>query len=216
MTAARRTQGLFAVLIGLVLVDLWAHRTATWQQRPLPTLAAFEESTATWIALTQGDETLRMERSDDGWAVVQPYRHSADPTAVDAIVDVLAAGVVPDARVDEGEHDRYGLDGADPIRVEAGDPDQTLGALYVGNDAVDGTTFVRFAGAEEVYRARIGGRDRYDRPAGAWRNPRLLQLPVDRITSIAVARDDGQPTAWRLLTTPSRRSGASCTTRWRR
>jgi len=217
VTAARRTQVLFAALVGLVLLDLWAHRTAAWQQRPLPTLPAFEPATATWLALTHGDETLRMERSDDGWAVVQPYRHSADPTAVDAIVDVLAAGVVPDARVDAGEHDRYGLDGADPIRVEAGDPDQTLGALYVGNDAVDGATFVRFAGADEVYRARIGGRDRYDRPAGAWRNPRLLQLPVDRITSIAVARDDGQrieirrtpalgtgaPGAWTLADDPT-------------
>lgn len=204
--ATWRLLGAIAVVGGL---DVAARSWVGAANAPLPTLPAVDPATVSWVVLTHGDERLRLERSDAGWEVVSPYHHPADPVAVERLLSPLTRGLRPDGRVGRGDLEPYGLDGADPVKVELGSGESALVSLYVGHDAPGGATFVRFPDDDLVVRANLGGRARFDRPARAWRDGRLWEVPVDRITTLQVVRPEGTVTlrlggiGWSLAEDPA-------------
>jgi hypothetical protein len=190
------TWALALLLVALLAADALAWRARTLQRAPMPQLAPFGLEAAAAVSLTHGDTTVRLERLDDRWMLTHPMSHPADTEGVTALLAGLAGGLTPDARVDQGNHDQYGLDGMDPIEVDIATADQSIATVYVGNDAPGGATFIRFPGSPEVYRARVGGRARFDRPARAWRDPTLWTFDGRRLIGLTVDRDDGQHTSF--------------------
>ena len=203
MSATRTTRGLAVLLLVLLLLDALVWRQQALDQAPLPQLNGFEVDGVDSLLLTLGEERIRLQRTADQWQVLTPRTHPADPVAVAAVLDALRGGVRPEARVDQGNHERYGLEGLETIRVSVDTPDTALMTLHIGRDAPGGATFVRFDGEDAVYRARIGGRALYDKPAASWRDARLWRLPSHRLVGLAVERADGQRLRWHRSAAPA-------------
>ncbi len=173
MSAARRTWRLLALVAVLGAVDVAAHVVGPGVSEPLPELARVDPLEVARLQLSYGDTRIVMERgAGESWDVVAPYEHPADRASIVAILQSLRAGVKMDVRVEEGgDLEPYGLKNPAAILVEAlAEDGRVLSAYYVGKDAAGGSTFVRFPEDDAVYRARVGGRHRYDKPVGAWRD----------------------------------------------
>ena len=59
-------------------------------------------------------------------------------------------------------------------------------SFLVGNDAGQGTSFVRVSGDKSVYRANVGGRRRFAHSASDWLNQRVFQLQMSELASVEV------------------------------
>ena len=157
-----------ALLVAIVLVAA-LDVVARWALGPaepedLPTLAGFDAARVRKVTIGRVDAPIVLERGDDGWRLVAPVQAPADPQEVDAIVAGLAGGVRPEARVAEGgDLAPFGLANGEEVRVDV-EGDGPIASLIVGADSGDGGTFVRLPDDERVFRARIGGHARYDRP----------------------------------------------------
>jgi hypothetical protein len=182
----RRTWILVALVVGVAVLDVGAHVQRAASAAPLPAIPAVDPAAVRTLTVTHGDDTVRITRTDTGWALADGV--PADVPAVEAVLRTVAKTVPMDVRVGSGEFDTYGLAGADPIRVTVEGESGTLAAFYVGNDAAGGTSFVRFAGADDVYRARLGGRARFDRTPGAWRDHQVLAFDAEHIDHLTIER----------------------------
>src|SRR6185503_7107396 len=121
-----------------------------------------------------------------GWRIDGPIDAAADAPAINALVATLTAGVPMDVRIDVGHHKDYGLVAPDVIRVDLEGEAGPITSFYVGNNAAGASSFVRFAGSEGVYRARLGGRHRFDRTAGQWRDLRVEDLDPAAIDAVDI------------------------------
>ena len=59
-------------------------------------------------------------------------------------------------------------------------------SFLIGNDAGQGTSFVRISGDKSVYRANVGGRRRFAHSASDWLNQRVFQLQMSELASVEV------------------------------
>jgi hypothetical protein len=155
----------------------------------LPGVAAFDPAAATSIRIGRTEADLVLERGDGGWRITAPVALTADETEVGALLAELAGGVHPELRVDDdaGDHARYGLAGGDELALEVRGEAGPLLSLVVGHDAGGGATWIRLPDAPDVYRARIGGRARLDRPVGAWRDRALVGVSADEVVTLRIA-----------------------------
>ncbi len=187
MRAARHTGWLLAAVLAVGAVDVAVRVSARpAAQQDLPALQGFDPAEVDRISLGRADAPTVLERRDGTWFLAAPTRAPADPALVRELLEGLADGVVPDARVDDGDHERYGLDGGQELRVDVQAGERSLLDLYVGHDAGGGVSFVRLPGADDVYRARVGGRARFDRSPGAWRDRQVTDLDPASIVALRV------------------------------
>lgn len=213
MSGSTPTWRLLAVLGALLLVDGGVRWAGVGSVAELPVLEAVDRSVIDAIVVDHGDARVVLARSEAGWTVDQPYADVADPRAVEAVLG-LADGVRTEGRVGS-DTEAVGLEGGQGIRVVLQADGVPVRTLFVGHDAPDGSTWVRFADEGTVYRARIGGRGRFERPARSWRDPVLWQVDRRRIGRIAVERPEGsvvlvrepavglaEPGPWSLEGTP--------------
>jgi ribosomal protein L31 len=80
------------------------------------------------------------------------------------------------------------LDSSNAITVEMWqmDEDEPKMSFLIGNDAGQGTSFVRISGDKSVYRANVGGRRRFAHSASDWLNQRVFQLQMSELASVEV------------------------------
>jgi hypothetical protein len=188
----RNTWRLLAGLIGLLAVDLWVHHQATADQAPLPAIPKVDPLTVHRISLTEGDTLVVLERQTaDDWQITAPFAYPADHASVQGILGALREGVPMDVQVDREDFETYGLQSPDAILVEVAGEAGALATFYVGANAAGGSTFVRFPDADAIYRARIGGRHRFDRLPGEWRDHMVLRFDPSILDGITLERDDG-------------------------
>lgn len=197
MTALRHTRALLGAVLLLAAADVAVRvldRTAATEA--LPSLPAFDPADATRISLGHTDETTVMALVDGSWRLMAPADAPADPGEVGALLGALSGGIRPEAKVDDTDHERYGLAGGTELRVDVEGQGPLL-SVVVGNDAGGGSTWVRYPNSEDVYRARIGGRSLVDRPAGAWRDRRVTDVEPETVRAVEVAWPGGQVSARR-------------------
>lgn len=197
----RDTALLGAAVVVAAAVDVAVHRPAP-PPEALPGLPAVDVAAVRGVRVQEGDAIVEFTRTADSWRVTAPYQARADQEGVQAIVDRLASGVPMDVRVDaltEDNDDTYGLDNANLLRVDLLGDQGPLTTVYLGNDGPGGASFVRRVDDDDVYRARLGGRHRYDRPAADWRDRRLVHLVPAAITGVSLpgARLDRTGDGWR-------------------
>jgi len=132
------------------------------------------------IVLSKDEQTGR-------WAISSPIVHPADQALVKSVLHPFRAETPLDVRVDEGNLADYGLDAAGGIVVEIWTSDQMPEvSLTVGSGAPGGSSFVRLSGDVSVYRARVGGRSRYERSAAEWRNQVVLDFEEADVQGISI------------------------------
>lgn len=188
MNDTRRLLIAVLVLGGVDLGVWWLGRAPAAEV--LPSIPAFDPSEATAIRLVGPADDLGLVRTGEGWQLTAPVDAPADPVEVEAVLSTLAGGIRPDLRIGDTAHETYGLSGGEELRVEVDGASGRLAAFYVGRDAGGGATWIRLPDADDVYRARIGGRARFDRPAGGWRDRRVTDLDPAAITGWSVHAGD--------------------------
>ena len=117
------------------------------------------------------------DEQTQSWAVTAPIEHPADRARVAQLLAAFRNRVVADVTLDEGNLKDYGLDAANGIVVEMWtDGEEPAASFTIGGDMAGGSSFVRVSGDSNVYRARIGGRQRFARDPLDWRN----RVVIDR------------------------------------
>lgn len=192
MPLSRTTVGLLvaaAVLALLLLVPASRHAG----QVDLPVLSALEADAVTRIELTKAGQPTVMERQDDRWWLRQPLQAEADASTIRAVLRGFAQDVPIDLRIDEGNLEDYLLDDSNNIHAEFfTDSEEPALSFVLGKDLAGGSTVIRLPGSDAVYRARVGGRHRFDREATAWRNRLLLTIDPDLVVGITLEGDPGR------------------------
>lgn len=96
-----------------------------------------------------------------------------------------------DVMVDSGNEESYGLKGTDRIDVTIlGVNDVELAGFALGWDAPGGASFVSLPDDSRVFRAKVGGRVRYQKTAADWRNKMVMQLDPESIRAIQFERPE--------------------------
>lgn len=163
--------------------------------------ARFEKEKVTRIeVLTAENVPLTLMRDGNAWRIEAPYEDLADPQKVAALILSLH-GVEWIERIhreefDTAEWQKTGLDkprfkvrllNGDALVYECwfGSPAVVENSLYIGiPDASHGETAWYLAKSEAPPILQI--------PAASWRDPKLLRLPAEVITSITLNQPSGQ------------------------
>lgn len=161
----------------------------------------FENEKVTRIEiLTAENVPLTLARDGGAWRIEAPYEDLADPQKVAALILTLN-GVEWIQRIHREEFDgaewqKTGLDkprykvrllSADGPVYECwfGSPAVVENSLYIGIPSPDG-------GDPAWYLAKSEAPMVLQIPAAAWRDPKLLRLPAEVITSITLSQPSGQ------------------------
>jgi hypothetical protein len=198
--AATRTAALAAVALALGALNLLDRGTSERLVEQLPVIASVPRDDVVRIELSSALEKIVLERideqTDDGvgvgvWHVRAPLQGDADPIAVRTLLNNFRKDIALDAKVDAGNLEEYGLDSAGGLVVElftkAGG-EAPAASLTLGKDAPGGSSFVRLSGDDAIYRARMGGRHKYERPASEWRNRVVMGFDEAEAVELTVRR----------------------------
>jgi len=145
-----------------------------------------------------GAELARIERADDGWAVVNRWNHPADLATLRATLIGLTEARQLQPKSDRAEgHARLGV--AEPGRGTGAGVEITLHGLdapvgvLIGNPATGevGGTYVRRVGADQAWLVS-GDLQRHERIAD-WLDDLLVDIPAIQIHRVRIDAVDGDP-----------------------
>jgi len=198
MRPTNKTIALFIVflaLLGLNFIDVGTGRRISEQ---LPTLPALDRKMVDRIELTTAFEKVVLEgiteettaKPEVIWHLKAPIEGDADQIAVRSLVSQFRKEIPLDAKVDAGNIEDYGLDAGSGLVVEffEGSTAEPTVSFTMGKPGPGGSSFIRLSGDDAIYRARVGGRHRYERPASEWRNKVLLGFQDPEADRIRVWR----------------------------
>lgn len=168
----------------------------------LPSTPIATPASVTRLSLSTPIQKLTMERLSteqgtpafDKWRIVTPLEFPADAAQIRSILRTFGPGVEMEALVDEGNLEDYGVDHQAGVLLELFEANAEVPttSIVIGKQAAGPSTFVRLAGADTVYRADVGGRARYERPAADWRDK--VALDIDTSTARAFTLQRGGET----------------------
>ncbi len=188
MRLSRVNGGLIVAVVPLVTLLLWdlARRDADLPD-PVewPAVATLEVDR---IRLVNPTDSLEARRIGNRWSLHEPFSEPADPDLIRQVLKGFADPIRPDARVADASADPrvFGFVDGERTAVELFVGEQRTLALEFGRPLAGGSTFVRELDGGDVYRARIRGRFRLDKPASAWRDHRVTGLDKGKIVSMTV------------------------------
>lgn len=176
----------------------------------LPTTAKVAPDDVTRITLGTALDTLVLARVGTdpkapdypAWAITSPLQADADAAQVRTLLRGLAGGVGMLAQVGEGDPKDYGLSNEHAINVQLYTKgDVPAVSLVVGKPAGGPTAFVRLPDSPVIWRADVGGRARYERPAADWRDKMALDIARERVRALTLVR--GEADVLRVVRGPS-------------
>jgi hypothetical protein len=194
MKPTQKTTALFVVFLVFLALNFVDVGTGQRISEQLPTLQALDRKTvdrielssATWKIVMEGVDEETTSKPVKVWHLVAPIEGDADQIAVRTLVSQFRKEIPLDAKVDAGNLEDYGLDAGNGLVVELFEgSDEPSVSFTLGKEGPGGSTFIRLSGDDAIYRARVGGRHRYDKPPAEWRNKVLLgfqELDADKLT----------------------------------
>jgi hypothetical protein len=194
MRLSRKTLVLCLVAILLGAVNFLDRGARFGAEGTLPFLPPITLQSATRIEITSAYEKVVLARDEEGtgWSLTAPLTQAADKSHIRAVLQAFRGEVQMDVRVDSDNHKDYGLNASGGLIVEIWSGTEAPEvSLTIGNPAPGGANFVRLSADESVYRARVGGRARFERSAADWRNRALLDFAEDEIQGVSVKPSSG-------------------------
>ena len=153
----------------------------------MPEIQGISKDSITRFELTQLGQKLRFERINGIWMIKAPFEAKADQARVKAMLLQFRKPISMDVMLERGEEKQYGLDASHSIVVELwGAELQPIISFALGYDGTPSSSFVRLSGDDAVYRARIGGRHRFDYPHSEWKNQLIFDFQEPEITGLDV------------------------------
>lgn len=196
MTLSVKNRVLLAVAAVLLALNLVGGGAGSARE-DLPSLPAVAPRDVTRIRISNPVESLTLirtatgkdEQDPDTWRIAEPLDFPADASQVRTLLRAFGPGVEMEARIDEGNLEDYGLDDQSGRLVElytVGDT-PTL-SVWVGKTASGTSTFVRLPGSRTVYRADLGGMQRFYRAAAEWRDKWVIEVDRNAVRALVVRR----------------------------
>jgi hypothetical protein len=156
------------------------------------------------IALAAGEaETVRLERSEQGWRITEPVRFPADEIRADGLTSTLA-GLGSEAVFEDPEPlVEYGI-GADPsLRFWVAGQEHVL---FVGDKTpIGGNTYVKTGKGAQVYAVKTYHATALEKSLPDLRDAKVLDFDRDAVERIEASWPDGRVVlgsgeeGWRLL-----------------
>jgi hypothetical protein len=183
---------LLAVTVLLAVLNALDLGASGPETASLPALPRLDPALVTRLTIGDQINMLVIERADPKapWRIVAPLQYPADARMVDGYVKALSAGIPMETQVDEGNLEDYTVDDQHALRAElyTADAETPALAVIVGKTAGSESSFVRLPGSEVVYRAAVGARSRFERPAGEWRDRVVLEVPRESVVRCELVR----------------------------
>jgi hypothetical protein len=146
------------------------------------------------IELTRTTVKTVLERDPltDEWTITSPIQHGADRARIAHLLAAFRRPILADVPVDSGNLKEYALDASEGVVVELWvDGNEPAASFTVGKDGPGGSNFVRVSGEDTIVRARIGGRQRFDRSPSDWRNRVVIDKSEPDIQGLRIEPWDG-------------------------
>ncbi|MFZ5480431.1 MAG: DUF4340 domain-containing protein [Myxococcota bacterium] len=193
MTPTPKTLALLALTLVLAAFTAVGARVETVES--LPSLGVVAPADVARLQISTPIQKMTIERvsaEPERWRIVTPLDFPADAAQVRSVLRTLGEGIPMEALVDEGNHEDYGVDDQNGLLVElfAAGAEVPAVAVVVGKSAAGPSSFVRIPGSEVVYRADVGGRGRYERPAADWRDKTAIELDRADVVALTLVRGD--------------------------
>ena len=171
----------FLLVFCLVSIFGVVYHPQTKELDQLPLLNSVKREQVVYISLSSASEHIVL-RKEKVWFIEQPIAVKADQMRVRALLQMFRKTTPMDLKVDEGNLSKYGLDANQAIVVELrSQEDEALMSMVVGADTEYGNTFVRLVNSNAVYRAKIGGRERYAHKSADWTNQVLFDFSLEDV-----------------------------------
>lgn len=193
-----KTKALFIVAALAVGVNLYTPSGFESNLESKVQISALTKDQMTRIELTKAGEKVILEKQDGIWNVVSPYTDKADQARVMSMILSFRKGIKMDVLVDEKETDAYGTDATNGVVVEiwGANPEPDI-SFTAGFDAGSGSTFVRLSNDSNIYRARIGGRHRFEHAIADWRNQVLLDFEANAVAEFEII--DSEQSSFKIV-----------------
>jgi len=194
--------GLFFILLVANLID--GNQQNEFDE--LPSLPAMLKDDINKIEISTATDKVILENKDGVWMMTAPFETKADRSRIKSLILNFRKAIPMDALIDTNEEEKYGLDAGNAIIIELWTSGAAATASFlVGNDAAHGSSFVRLSGSDSIYRARVGGRRRYDLSATDWQNQQVFDVNLEDFTSLTVRMANNEAyqvvreNGWKLL-----------------
>jgi hypothetical protein len=177
-------------LLAAFLAVVQALGVGAAQVELLPELPSFVPDQVQRLSFYTPVSKIEIARVDpEHWRITAPLDFPADEAQVRSMLRQVSGGVPMDTLVDQGNHEDYGVDDQHGLLVEVWTDGPTpVSSFWIGNSVAGTTSFVRLPGNEAVYRADVGSRKRWDRPAADWRDRMALDLDRKDVLAVDITR----------------------------
>lgn len=179
---------LFGVIVVLLVVLLTGGRRNKMSYR-VPDLAGINEENITKIEIFSEGEPIVLSGKDGKWTIL-PQEYTADPDKVSSMLDIVANLTLTELAAETKDYQRYELDSAKKITVNAFGGDELLRSFDVGK--VSSTyrhTFVRVGEDSRVYFARESFRSTFEVDRGDLREKTVMSFDLNEITGILIEQE---------------------------
>jgi hypothetical protein len=197
-----------AVLVPAMLedVDLFGGEASELQNlnSGLPILSAVPRESIQRIEITSVHEQIVLEQEITAeqrevhelgsWSLSSPIESEADIASIRTLVSTFRKETPIDARLEQGNLAEYGLDANNRLVVEVFTDSEEPALSYVlGFDVAgsNGATYLKLSGSDDVYRANIGGRARFQKKGTDWRNRVIMGFELDEAATVEVLHTNG-------------------------
>ena len=197
MTLTRKTLVLLGIAVGLGGILLLGE-VGEPTVETLPSTPQVLPNEVRRVVIASAAQRLVMERAGTDpkavdwqrWVLREPIEGPADAAQVSTLLRAFAPGVPMVAEVGKADPETYGFGNDTLLTVELfKDAPTPAVSLLVGKSAGGPAAFVRLPGSDVAYRADVGGRARFERPAADWRDKVALEVPTDEVTTLTLTRD---------------------------
>jgi len=157
------------------------------QSETLPRIEGISKDSIQRFELTQLGQKIRFEKQEGVWMIKAPFEAKADQARVKALLLQFRKPISMDVMLERGEEKQYGLDASNSIVLEIwGEGATPVISFALGKDGTPGSSFVRLSNDNAVYRARVGGRHRYDYPHAEWKNQQMFDFSEPIVQQIDI------------------------------
>ena len=169
---SRVNRGLLALAALLAILSLVRIVGGLSEESYLLEFAAIPSAQVQFVSISSPEASIQLHRTEAGWSVTSPEQLPANTQRIEALLADWAGGMKADAAIgiatNESEESRLGLDVKHRSELRIGDAEGVLVHLEVGRSVAGGSHYVRVAGTDEVFQARVPGGTRLDPTLSRW------------------------------------------------
>lgn len=158
----------------LVLLTITGIVTNLNGEAPLK-VEAIEAARVSSISISSPQASIQLRRTAKEWVVLTPAKVRANQQRVQALLSDWSGGMVADSNAnrsgDEHNEAHFGLDPTHRRALQIRSEDGPVLELEIGSRVRGGSHYLRLAGSDQVFLARLPAGDRLNTDLSLWLQP---------------------------------------------